>query len=753
MAANHYKRWMDIFPRQKMPQAPFESSWHLDRSSSRSQEKWKPVRFLSSGGALRSASEFLEEEELNSKENEDDLKGRIFRLRLPKRSVTNVIDKWVREGNAVSASELRHISKELRKSQRFKHALERQHNWWVDIALKLKNLCLNVSCEIQMTLKNIVTQVLVVRVRKLGVGANGDALLVNPDSYLRIVMDQFHVPCSRFLEIICISEWMVTHEEFELSDTDHASRIDLMTKVFGVDAAEHYFDSLPLAAKTTETYTALLHSYAAAKLIERAEELMRTSPETPARTHYMSQMEFYKRIKGSNLSFTVLMYNEMMTLYMSVGQLEKVSQVVEELKHQKVALDIFTYNLWISSYAAALNIGQVRRILDEMSQDSGVNDDWKRYIKIANIYVTAGLLVNAESSTVAVVEAAKKITQREWITYDFLVILYAGLGKKDKLDQIWKSLRLTNQKMTRRNYVCILSSYLILGHLKEVGEICLIYPDGVLKEEEKGPRNFAFVWHAPPSINSNFVGDYSRQRKKYKEGEDKEVVGSSRSVVVGRSTIDAATPLGRNKKIEKEYDLGAQIGQGKFGLVVLCRSKVTGEEFACKMLRKGEELVHQEVENMQHLSGRPGVVTLMAVFEDLESFYLVMELCPEGRLLDKMAKEKRQKAREYTPRNFWADDFGLAVRMSNEKWKPVRFLSSGGASRSASEFLEEEELNSKENEDDLKGRIFRLRLPKRSATNVIEKWVREGNAVSASELRHISKELRKSQRFKHALEV
>ncbi|KAF9663393.1 hypothetical protein SADUNF_Sadunf17G0045200 [Salix dunnii] len=361
-------------------------------------EKWKPVRFLSSGGALRSASEFLEEEELNSKENEDDLKGRIFRLRLPKRSVTNVIDKWIREGNAVSASQLRHISKELRKSQRFKHALERQHNCWVDIALKLKNLCLTVSCEIQ------------------------------------------------------ISEWMVTHEEFELSDTDHASRIDLMTKVFGVDAAERYFDGLPLAAKTTETYTALLHSYAAAKLIERAEE-------------------FYKRIKGSNLSFTVLMYNEMMTLYISVGQLEKVSQVVEELKHQKVAPDIFTYNLWISSCAAALNIDQVRRILDEMSQDSGVNDDWMRYIKIANIYVTAGLLVNAESSTVAVVEAEKKITQREWITYDFLVILYAGLGKKDKLDQIWKSLRMTNQIMTCRNYVCILSSYLILGHLKEVGEI------------------------------------------------------------------------------------------------------------------------------------------------------------------------------------------------------------------------------------------------------------------------------------------
>uniref|UniRef100_A0A6N2LZ80 Uncharacterized protein n=1 Tax=Salix viminalis TaxID=40686 RepID=A0A6N2LZ80_SALVM len=200
-------------------------------------EKWKPVRFLSSGGALRSASEFLEEEELNSKENEDDLKG-----------------------NAVSASELRHISKELRMSQRFKHALEvrlmlifcsfwkffrypflldaykRQHNWWVDIALKLKNLCLN------------------------------------------------------------ISEWMVTHEEFELSDTDHASRIDLMTKVFGVDAAERYFDSLPLAAKTTET-TLLSSTLCCSKMIE----------------------------------------SEMMIKLSFSSHLEKVSQVVEELKHQKVA--------------------------------------------------------------------------------------------------------------------------------------------------------------------------------------------------------------------------------------------------------------------------------------------------------------------------------------------------------------------------------------------------------------------------------
>lgn len=247
-----------------------------------------------------------------------------------------------------------------------------------------------------------------------------------------------------------ISEWMVSHDEFVLSDSDYAIRIDLMTKVFGIDAAERYFEGLPLSAKTSETCTALLHSYAGAKLMEKAEQ-------------------FYERIKDSNLSFSALMYNEMMTLYMSVGQVEKVALVVEELKRKHVVPDIFTYNLWISSCASTLNIDEVRKILDEMSIDSGSNGGLSNYINLVKIYIEASHLVNAESSPL--VEADKSITQREWITYDFLIILYAGLGNKDKIDQIWKSLRMTKQKMTSRKYICILSSYLMLGHMKEIEEV------------------------------------------------------------------------------------------------------------------------------------------------------------------------------------------------------------------------------------------------------------------------------------------
>ncbi|KAL8097436.1 hypothetical protein AgCh_030534 [Apium graveolens] len=211
------------------------------------------------------------------------------------------------------------------------------------------------------------------------------------------------------------------------------------------------------------------------------------------------------------------------------------------------------------------------------------------------------------------------------------------------------------------------------------------------------------------------LDEYSTRKKKCKEVE---VIESRKSVVKGVATapcgvssldppgrglkrkigcIDLATRMGRKKKIELDYVLGEVIGKGKFGSVVRCRSLSCGEEVACKTVRKGKEIVHREVEIMQHLSGHPGVVTLKAVYEDSESFHLLMELCAGGRLLDKMAKEglysERKAAqilkelmlvirychdmgvvhRDIKPENILYTtsgklklaDFGLAVRISN----------------------------------------------------------------------------------------
>lgn len=216
--------------------------------------------------------------------------------------------------------------------------------------------------------------------------------------------------------------------------------------------------------------------------------------------------------------------------------------------------------------------------------------------------------------------------------------------------------------------------------------------------------------------------DYSRLRKRGKEDVARDGGRLSESRVSGVVTapplgslpsgsptrgikrkigcIDAATRTGRKKKIEQDYYLGAVIGKGKFGSVRMCWSKASGEVFACKTLSKGEEPVHREVEVMQHLSGHVGIVTLKAVYEDAESFYLVMEFCPGGRLLDQMARARRYSEhhaanilkelvmvikychdmgvvhRDIKPENVLLTssgrlklaDFGLAVRIVNGKW-------------------------------------------------------------------------------------
>lgn len=234
----------------------------------------------------------------------------------------------------------------------------------------------------------------------------------------------------------------------------------------------------------------------------------------------------------------------------------------------------------------------------------------------------------------------------------------------------------------------------------------------ILRLSHNSPKPLTTIW---PHLS---LENNSRHKKKCKEDEVREV-RSSESVFKGIVTappcgsicpnppgkglkrkigcIDAATQMGRKKKIEQDYDLGVIIGQGKFGSVRLCRSKVNGEEFACKTLCKVGELVYQEVEIMQHLSGYPGVVTLKAVYEDTESFYLVMEFCAGGRLLDQMAREGQLSEhraanilkqlvlvikychdmgvvhRDIKPENILLTnsgqmklaDFGLAVRVSN----------------------------------------------------------------------------------------
>jgi calcium-dependent protein kinase len=103
--------------------------------------------------------------------------------------------------------------------------------------------------------------------------------------------------------------------------------------------------------------------------------------------------------------------------------------------------------------------------------------------------------------------------------------------------------------------------------------------------------------------------------------------------------------LGYAKDLHEKYILGKELGKGGNGLVTVAASRETGEEFACKAIKKvldGDfseqkkaghvEGIKREVEVLRRLAGSLNIIKLVDVFEDEANVYLVQELCRGGEL-------------------------------------------------------------------------------------------------------------------------
>ncbi|CAL9077707.1 unnamed protein product [Musa acuminata var. zebrina] len=95
----------------------------------------------------------------------------------------------------------------------------------------------------------------------------------------------------------------------------------------------------------------------------------------------------------------------------------------------------------------------------------------------------------------------------------------------------------------------------------------------------------------------------------------------------------------------RDYEIGEEIGRGRFGVVRRCRSAATGEEFALKSIEKclladavDRECAEREPK-VHHLaaSGNPHAVQIHAAYEDEAWVHLVVELLDGPDLCDRIA--------------------------------------------------------------------------------------------------------------------
>ncbi|CAA7395795.1 unnamed protein product [Spirodela intermedia] len=317
---------------------------------------------------------------------EDSLRDRIFRLRFPKRSATVALEKWVGEGWNVTAGELRRISRELRRAQRYKHALE-------------------------------------------------------------------------------ILTWMESHGSFSVTPSDYAQKLELIAEAHGLQEAEAYYASIHCDAPLDATSLSLLHYYVKERRMTEAEALM-------------------MKLKKMGLS-TPQPFNDMMKLYMAVGQYEKVPLIIQEMKRDMIPLNVLSYNIWMNASNEISSVPSVEEVYMEMVNDSNVEVGWSTYSTLANIYTKHGLKTKAFA---ALKDAEDRLSMRNRLGFFFLITIYAALNDRNGVRRLWETSKKVAGRITSANYMCIILCLVKVGDIGEAEKVFLKWESECRKYDIRVPN-------------------------------------------------------------------------------------------------------------------------------------------------------------------------------------------------------------------------------------------------------------------------
>ncbi|KAI6696612.1 hypothetical protein NL676_016731 [Syzygium grande] len=235
-----------------------------------------------------------------------------------------------------------------------------------------------------------------------------------------------------------ISMWMSDKRYIAITTADAAVRLNLISKVHGIEQAEIYFDNLPRRLKVEKVFIALLNCYAKAKLPKKAEALL-------------------EKMRHLGFSRSVLCFTNLLNLYYRTGDYDKVDALINEMEEQKIHLNRYIYSIWLSASTAASDTEKFEMILTRMKMDANFVWDWTAGVVVTSGYYRLGLLDKA-------LEMLKKceglITEKTSnVAYDFLITQYAAAGNKDEVLRLWDAYK-NKRKVYNKGYNCVMNSLL-----------------------------------------------------------------------------------------------------------------------------------------------------------------------------------------------------------------------------------------------------------------------------------------------------
>ncbi|GER31190.1 pentatricopeptide repeat-containing protein [Striga asiatica] len=286
----------------------------------------------------------------------------------------------------------------------------------------------------------------------------------------------------RFKPALELSEWLI---EMKYSDSRPGLaglHLDLISKVHGLAQAQQYFDTLNPTQLVPSIHGALLHCYADANDISKAEAIF-----TQIQTLH----------SPSNLD-----YNSMLSLYSRTGNHKKLDSLAREMEDKGIELDEFTYNIRLNSHATNSELRKMESLLMKMELDPHVTVNCHAYITAAKGYIKAGL---PEKALKALGKAEHSVRSKERQTaYGVLITVYAAMGEREHVYRVWARLKRDERITYYRGYGCMIASLEKLGDFEGLGRIFEQWV--VEKKDDDGER-----WYLDMRVPNAVIRAYCRK--------------------------------------------------------------------------------------------------------------------------------------------------------------------------------------------------------------------------------------------------
>lgn len=211
-----------------------------------------------------------------------------------------------------------------------------------------------------------------------------------------------------------LSDWLQSNNNYEFTYRDYASRLDLISKLRGVQKAEDYLGQIPKSFRNEYVYRTLLANCVSQGNVNKAEKV-------------------FNQMKDLKLPLTSFACNQLLILYKRFDK-KKIADILLLMEQENVKPSLFTYKILIDVKGQVNDISGMEKIVDTMKAE-GIDPDFPIKCILARHYASGGLQEKAEAVLKEMEGAHAK--ENRWVC-TYLLPLYAGLGKADDVERIWQ---------------------------------------------------------------------------------------------------------------------------------------------------------------------------------------------------------------------------------------------------------------------------------------------------------------------------